>query len=67
MRILAERMGICVDQFVAFGDNENDITMLQTAGISYAVDTAKDHVKEQADFVCEDVEAVIWEMFLKES
>ena len=58
-------MGLSVEEFVAFGDNENDITMLQTAGLSYAVDTAKPHVKEQADFVCEDVETVLKEMFLE--
>lgn len=65
LKVLAEKMGIPVERFVAFGDNENDITMLQTAGVSYAVDTAKDHVKKHADFVCEDVETILKEMFLK--
>lgn len=37
---------------MAFGDNDNDIGMLETAGTSYAVETARDRVKETADFIC---------------
>lgn len=37
---------------MAFGDNANDIGMLRTAGVSYAVETARDEVKEAADHLC---------------
>lgn len=37
---------------IAFGDNYNDITMLQAAGYGVAVGNARTEVKEIADFVC---------------
>lgn len=64
LQVLAAKMGIHERQFVAFGDNENDISMLKTAGLSYAVSTAKESVKVQADLVCENVEVILKEMFL---
>lgn len=64
LQILAKEMGLHEEDFVAFGDNENDLTLLRLAGLSYAVDTAKEAVKEQADFVCENVETVLRKMFL---
>lgn len=38
------------EKVIAVGDNMNDISMLQTADISFAVDNAEDSVKETADF-----------------
>lgn len=40
------------EECVAFGDNENDIGMLKTAGIGYAVETASVTVKQNADRIC---------------
>lgn len=37
---------------MAFGDNENDIGMLQEAEESYAVENARDEVKQWAKYVC---------------
>lgn len=37
---------------MAFGDNDNDIGMMLTAGESYAVDTATQAVKEAAGKIC---------------
>ena len=37
--------------FWLFGDNENDISMLQAAGISAAMRNAEDDVKQAAKFV----------------
>ena len=59
LKILAEHLGISTKEMIAFGDSENDIAMLQEAGVSYAVESAKDHVKEAADHVCESVEEVL--------
>ena len=37
---------------MAFGDNDNDIGMLEQAGTSYAVATARENVKKAADHIC---------------
>ncbi len=48
---LQERYDIKKDEIIAFGDNLNDIKMLQAAGTSYAVSNARSKVKEIADIV----------------
>lgn len=40
--------GMSMDQVVAFGDNHNDISMLKTAGLSFAMGNADDIVKTSA-------------------
>lgn len=59
LKLLAKHMGIDTAHMIAFGDNENDITMLKEAGISYAVASARPHVKSVADYVCDSVEKVL--------
>lgn len=59
LQILADHMGIPLTAIVAFGDNENDLSMLKKAGIGYAVASAKPHIKEKADSICESVEEVL--------
>lgn len=59
LTLLAENMGISTDKMIVFGDNENDISMLKIAGISYVVSTASRHVKEYADYTCDNVEDII--------
>lgn len=56
---LAEHMGISTEETVAFGDNENDISMLQKAGVSYCVESAREHVKRHSDFICDSVEDIL--------
>ena len=48
---LAELLGIRQEATMAFGDGENDISMLRMAGIGVAMENAEDHVKEAADYV----------------
>lgn len=48
LRELQERMGITPAETMAFGDYDNDITMLQCAEFSYAMENASDRVKLQA-------------------
>ncbi|MEA5154663.1 Cof-type HAD-IIB family hydrolase [Raineyella sp.] len=43
--------GIPLERTVAFGDNENDITMVRTAGVGVAMGNAIDALKEVADVV----------------
>lgn len=59
LQILCRHMGIPVSQVAAFGDNENDLTMLKKAGVSYAVASARPHVQKEAGYVCDSVEQVL--------
>ena len=42
-----------INSFVAFGDDVNDIDMVQRCGIGVAVSNAIDAVKEVADYICD--------------
>lgn len=48
---LAEKLGIQPDQIMAMGDANNDIEMLEFAGLGIAMGNASDHVKQLADYV----------------
>lgn len=45
----AASKGIPMEQCIAFGDNENDISMIQAAGLGIAMANADDSVKQAAD------------------
>ncbi len=49
LKRLAEVLGVRQEEIMAFGDQENDIEMLQYAGIGVAMENAPDHVKIHAD------------------
>lgn len=51
LRGLCESLGLLPAQCVAFGDAENDVPMLQAAGIGVAMGNASDVCKAAADFV----------------
>ncbi len=51
LEMVSEMLGIPRKRIIAFGDNENDIEMLQFAGTGVAMGNAPDHVKAEADFV----------------
>lgn len=51
IRAALERYGLREDEIIAFGDGENDIPMLEIAGIGVAMGNAKQMVKEKADYV----------------
>ena len=44
-------MGIGIDEVIAFGDNYNDIPMLEMAGLGIAMGNADGEVKNSADYV----------------
>lgn len=48
----AHLLGTTVENAIAFGDSLNDLSMLETAGLSVAVMNARDEVKATCDFVC---------------
>lgn len=49
LKTICEELGISREETIAFGDNINDISMLQYAGRGYAVDTARKETKAAAD------------------
>lgn len=52
LKILEDYLGIERQEAMAFGDNDNDIGLMQAAGASYAVETAPEHVKKAAGAIC---------------
>ncbi len=51
--ILARHLGVAQGEVMALGDSENDVSMLEFAGIGVAVRNAADEVKRAADYVAE--------------
>ena len=47
---VTDYFGLSRDEAMAFGDGENDLTMLRHAGIGVAMGSASDFVKSQADY-----------------
>lgn len=52
--ILAKRHGIAPEDIIAFGDGENDLKLIKTAGLGFAMDNATPLLKESADYVIGD-------------
>jgi hydroxymethylpyrimidine pyrophosphatase-like HAD family hydrolase len=48
---VAKWYGVPMEQVMAIGDAPNDVGMLQTAGVSVAMDNAHPLVKDVADWV----------------
>ena len=51
MQKLAEKLGIPRENIMTLGDQENDIAMLEYAGLGVAMDNALDSVKAVSQFV----------------
>lgn len=49
-----ESQGLSMDQVVAFGDNYNDLSMLEAVGLGVAMGNADDAIKQRADLVIAD-------------
>ena len=56
IRRLLAREGILPGEIIAFGDGENDISMLEMAGIGVAMGNAPEKVRISADYVTADVD-----------
>lgn len=52
LKLLQSLFKISREETVAFGDNNNDIGLLEAAGVSYAVENAREDVKAKAVHVC---------------
>ncbi len=53
LKIVSDMLNIEQKNIIAFGDNENDIEMLQFAGTGVAMGNAPDHVKAKADIIAD--------------
>ena len=51
MELMAKNAGISLDQVIAIGDSDNDISMIRRAGMGVAVANADETVKRVADYV----------------
>lgn len=51
LELVCNKLGITMDQVIAFGDSQNDSKMLQAVGIGVAMGNAQDSVKAIADAV----------------
>lgn len=51
LAVLCRHMAIPIEQTIAFGDGENDVRMLDKAGVAVAMENAPPAVKEHADMV----------------
>ncbi len=56
IRRLLAKEEILPGEIIAFGDGENDISMLEMAGIGVAMGNAPEKVRISADYVTSDVD-----------
>ncbi len=68
LMVLAEYLGVSLDEVMAIGDGSNDVPLLEAAGFSVAMANARDELKEIADYITLDADssgvAVAVEKFL---
>lgn len=53
LKVLAKHFGYELSEIVAFGDQDNDVSMLEVAGISVAMANASQNAKNAADYITE--------------
>ena len=53
MAHVAKERNIPLDQVMTIGDNMNDLSMIQMAGVSFAMGNAKIELKEAAKYLTE--------------
>lgn len=59
LKTLLDHLGIRPEECVAFGDQYNDVEMLQTAGTSYAMSNAAPGISYYSTYVTDSVEDVL--------
>ena len=66
LRTLQQVFGVAKEETMAFGDNTNDIGLMQAAGLSYAVENARPEVKAAARFTCPSyLEKGVWKTIME--
>ncbi len=56
MKFFGEALGILPEEMMAFGDAQNDMDMMEYAGIGVAMGNGEESLKEIADYVTTDVD-----------
>ena len=54
IRFIQDYFKVGYEETMTFGDNENDIGLMKAAGVSFAVENARDTVKQAARYSCPD-------------
>lgn len=62
IRAVCREFGLAKDEVAVFGDNYNDIEMLDEAGLAYAMEAAPDAVKAHSNRICRRVEDSLREL-----
>ena len=65
LQAILKEKGWKPEELLVFGDNQNDISMLELTPNSYAMEHAKPDVIPHASHTCKSVTEKLWE-FLKE-
>lgn len=65
VKSLADVLGIKPEEIMAIGDQENDIAMIEYAGVGVAMDNAIPSVKEVANFVTKSNPKMAWRLLLR--
>lgn len=63
LSVLCESIGMTRETVIAFGDNMNDLEMLQVAGTGVAMDTGPDDLQAEADRVISDISTFLHKLF----
>lgn len=59
LQVLMEHLGLQPEECMSFGDQYNDVEMLQTAGTSYAMSSAAPGISYYSTYVTDSVEEVL--------
>ncbi|MGL5479046.1 MAG: Cof-type HAD-IIB family hydrolase [Clostridium sp.] len=51
VKVLGEKYGVKREEIICIGDNENDISMIEYAGLGIAMGNGIDKLKEKADYI----------------
>ena len=51
VKFVADKLGIPMDDVICVGDSDNDLSMIQVAGLGVATENALDRVKVHADYI----------------
>lgn len=51
VKVLAEKLGVNLEDVIAFGDNHNDLELFETVGMPIAMGNSVDNIKSVAKFV----------------
>lgn len=52
LEVVVEKLGLCASEVLALGDNDNDVEMLEWAGVGVAVAGASHRLLASSDYVC---------------